>query len=194
MTERNDGMIIQDHPRADQRNWRPGDTDDEGWANEEDAALKKLIDRKILRTVERLRTLTRLPPEMIAAAIFPYIRIDQIMDMAVYLEEVAKCIGKQMQWKCAECGKDIWFKDDVRVTVGQTGEMGATTTREIRRVRRDAHYCSPACRQKAFRVRKRVTNNPADASPETSRRNGSVIRETRSAVTPLQIIDAKEAA
>jgi hypothetical protein len=152
-------MAVPNHPHADQRNWQPGDTDDDDpdriipW--EQIIAMPRLRNRT-LRTLERMRKLMDFyPPEKLAAAISPHVRIDQIVEMAVYLEEVAKALGKQKEkWTCAECGKLVWCKHDVQLTVSDTGEMGRIVTRQIRIVRPDAHYCSNQCRQKAYRKRK----------------------------------------
>jgi hypothetical protein len=120
---------------------------------------KQVTAKSVLRTLERLRVLTQYySVESVAAAISPNFRIDQIAEMMVYLEQVAKAVGKRMQWKCAECGRDIWFRDDV-----------LAKTRQIQRVRRDAHYCSQACRQKAFRQRKHVTDRVANTTVQLSR-------------------------
>jgi hypothetical protein len=125
--------------------------------HDEERILEKLIRKKLVRTFKRSLTLmTRLPPEMIANYIFPDIRIDQVADLIVSLEEVARCIGKKMQWKCAECGKDIWFKDDL-----------PNLQRVIQRKRRNSRYCSQACRQRAYR--KRVTATPSDTKAKASR-------------------------
>jgi hypothetical protein len=103
-----------------------------------------------------MHRLGRIPPEVLAAVISPHIRIDQIVEMKMYLEEVVKAVINKMQWKCAECGRDMGFKDDK-----------LTRTREVLRTRRDARYCSPACRQKAFR--KRVTHRAANTTAQPSR-------------------------
>jgi DNA-directed RNA polymerase subunit RPC12/RpoP len=142
-----------------------------------DATLERRLVQHILRTLERLQRLTRVPPEMVAETIFPHVRLDQIVEASLYLEKVARCINKQMQqmqWKCAECGHEVWFKDDL-----------LRQSREIKRVRRDAHYCSPACRQKAFRKRKRVTASPLSALDKPLPRDNSGAVSDRLAVTPV---------
>jgi hypothetical protein len=122
-----------------------------------EAAMKKFIRKKLVRTFKRALVLTRLPPEAIADSIFPDIRIDQVVDLIESLEKVARCIAKKMQWKCAECGKDVWYADDVanrkRVIIASK--------------RRDSRYCSQACRQRAYR--KRVTATPSDTKAKASR-------------------------
>jgi hypothetical protein len=184
-----DEMTAPNHPHADQRNWQPGDTDDGPLISLEDLLAIPRVRGRVLRTLERLRLLTRIPPEMIATALFSHIRIDQVLDVIMYLEEVAGCISKQMQWKCAECGKDIWFEDDTQVTLGQTSkQMRVTRTRKVKRVRHDPRYCSQACRQKAFRKRKRVTAHPPNTAAEPSRPDDLVIVQNELAVTPDPVV------
>jgi hypothetical protein len=171
MTDHDDEMTIPNHPHADQRNWQPGDTDDDDLITWEQIFAIPRMRNGFLRTLERMRRMMGIPPEKLAAGISPYIRIDQVLEVAMYLEEVAECMGKQMpQWKCAECGRDIWFKDSVSVTVNPDGKLVRSRRREIQLVRRDAHYCSQACRQKAYRKRKAALRQ--EASPRPSSRNG----------------------
>src|SRR5262249_28202507 len=105
--------------------------------------------------------LTRVPAEMIAKIIFPYVSIDQIVEAKLYLEKIAEEIGKQMRWKCTECGKDIWCEVDL-----------IKQTRTVKRIRRDARYCSQACRQRAFRKRKRVMGHISDTAAQPSLHDG----------------------
>jgi hypothetical protein len=118
--------------------------------------MRKRSSKNAIRTFKRSLRWTRLPPEMIADLIFPQIRIEQVVELMSFLEEVVLCIGKKMQWKCAECGNDIWYKDDL-----------LKRQREIQRKRRNSRYCSQACRQRAYR--KRVTATPGDAKAKASR-------------------------
>jgi hypothetical protein len=112
--------------------------------------------RSAIRTLKRLHRLTRVCPESVAKAIPPHVRIDQVTEMMVYLEDVVRAMAKQMQWKCTECGRDLWFNDNA-----------LTRKREIQRIRRDAHYCSQACRQKAFR--RRVAGRASNTTAQPSR-------------------------
>jgi ferredoxin len=167
-----DEMIIPNHPHLNQSNWQPGDTDD-------DIRSDAITAKSALRTLERLQALTRVPAEMLVDTIYggieqaikdmgitPRLRIDQLpgftaaqmVEASLYLQEVARLIGKRMEWKCVECGQDVWQKIDL---LKQTATW--------RRPRRDAHYCSQACRQKAFRKRKRVTANVSDTKAKPSR-------------------------
>jgi hypothetical protein len=154
----NDDLAVNSHPHADQRNWQPGDDDDLSAR----VSKSSITTTSAHRTLDRLLELTHIPPEALADSILPsrerlreeclrqglspeliakmpprihpLVRIDQLVGAAMYLQKVAACIGKKMEWKCAECGEDIWHKDDV-----------LRQTREIRRARRDALYCSQAC-------------------------------------------------
>jgi hypothetical protein len=113
----------------------------------------------------------------VAEAISPH-GMHKVLEAIVHLEEVAKCIGEMMpQWKCAECGKDIPFKDSVCVTVKPDGKPMLSKTREHRWVRHDARYCSQACRQKAYRKRKRVTAISSGTNAKLSRGDGSTVAE-----------------
>jgi hypothetical protein len=130
--------------------------------------------KRVLRMLERLRVFaTCVPPETLAEAIFPHIRVDQLVEAHQYLGEVANCIHQQMlaqmQWKCAACGNDIWFTEDL-----------TRRRREFRRVRRNARYCSQACRQKAYRKRKSVTAIPSNTEAKTSRVTVSAVQEAPS--------------
>jgi hypothetical protein len=145
LTETEDGGTTMKTPKAET-------TDSEAV----EAAMKKFIRKKLVRTFKRALVLTRLPPEAIADSIFPDIRIDQVVELIASLEKVARCIAKKMQWKCAECGKDVWYADDV-----------ANRKRVINRKRRNSRYCSQACRQRAYR--RRVTATPSDAKAKASR-------------------------
>ena len=159
-----DTIIPTSHPHADQRNWMPGDTDDDDDGGNPD--LRRRFQQHVLRTLERMREWPLLPPEILADLIFPHVSVAQIVEAHLYLEKIARCIDKKMRegkWKCAECGKDVWAK----IKLTKDG-----LKREYRYVRRDAHYCSQACRQKAFRKRKRVTATPSDTAAELSRRDG----------------------
>jgi hypothetical protein len=174
-----DEMTVPNHPHADQRNWQPGDTDDDDRLSIDDLKQLALRNRpnRLLRTFERMhKTLREIPAEAITALISPYVRIDEIVEMAQYLDEVATALGKQMQqWTCAGCGKPVWCKDDVRLTVSDAGKIGRMTNRQIRIVRPDAVYCSNACRQKAYRKRKAA-------------RYGKKTRGERKAVTKAEIV------
>jgi hypothetical protein len=170
MSEHDDDLIVADHPHADQRNWQPGDDDDDPDAPFDPANAPKRFVQFIIRPLTRLRRLMRLPPEMLADIIFQHVRID-ILDASQYLEKVAKSLDEKMrkgqQWKCAECGQDIWYKDDVQVELNSE-KPTLVRNRVIKRVRRDARYCSQACRQKAFRKRSRVTDRVLDTAAKPS--------------------------
>jgi hypothetical protein len=179
MNERDDELIIQNHPHADQRNWQPGDDDAEPELLSKET-FATIARPKVLRTLKRLRGLaTHLHPEDVADILFPHVPVAQIVEASLYLEKVAACIDKKMRegkWKCAECGQDVWAKIDLT----KDG-----LTRELRHVRRDAHYCSQACRAKAFR------NAQAQArcgysiryEGKAVTRNGSTVAESGLAVT-----------
>jgi hypothetical protein len=135
--------------------------------------------------LRRLLALTSVPAEVLADALFPsperlqemlreiglaefdldpsrirpVVSIAGIVAAKQYLEKLAFCLGKKMQCKCAECGGDMWAKMTNRLLL------------EVRQVRRDARYCSQACRQKAFRKRKRkrVTANASNTKVKASR-------------------------
>jgi hypothetical protein len=141
-------------------------------------ALGHRLEQQLSRTLERMRRWLRIHPDNIARFLFPHVPVVQILEMSQYLEKVARCIEKKMQWQCVECGKDVWAK----IKLTETGP-----TKELRYVRRDAHYCSPACRQKAFRKRKRVTASPSDATAKASRGNGSAATEGGLAVTQVSV-------
>jgi hypothetical protein len=156
-----DEMIVPDHPHADQRNWQPGDTDDDilTWEKVLQIFKKPGALNKTLRTLDRMRRLTTFfPPEKLADLISPHVHLDDIVWLAQYLEKVGNSLAKQKtQWTCAECGKLVWCTEDVQYSIGGTQKdpkVGCTTTRTVRRVRPDAVYCSNACRQKAYRKRK----------------------------------------
>jgi hypothetical protein len=87
----------------------------------------------------------------------PYVRIDHVTEAMVFLEQVCKAMDKNIQWKCAECGKNIWYKI-------KFDDLGPKKV--IQRTRRDANYCSQACRQRAFRKRKRVTDRVSDTTAQ----------------------------
>jgi hypothetical protein len=127
------------------------------------------MDRQIqhiLRTLERLRRLTYYAPEAIAEAISPHFRIQDVVEAIVHLEDVAKCMDKKMQWKCAECGRDM------HANIDPTNRV-----RVFRRVRRNARYCSAKCRQKAYRKRKHVTATASDTKVKPSRVTGLPFRK-----------------
>jgi hypothetical protein len=174
-----DEMTVPNHPHADQRNWQPGDTDDDELIDlEQYLALPRPLNR-VLRTLKRMRGLTGIPPKILAAVISPHVGIEQIIWMKEYLEELAAAFGKQMEKRtCAGCGKPVCFKDEREFSVGETPEdskIRATTTREYRVVRADAVYCSNACRQKAYRKRK-------------TPRYGKKARGDRKAVTKVESV------
>jgi hypothetical protein len=158
-------LTVADHPHADQRNWRPEDDDDR--------LLHDRLVRYFVRTFERLRKWQRIHPDDIVDLISPRVRIDQLIAASEWLHEIAKSMHERMikeqQLKCAECGSAIWFKDNVEMTISKDGKPMVTGTRETKQVRRDARYCSPSCRQKAFRKRKRVTDGTSDAPAQPSR-------------------------
>jgi hypothetical protein len=134
--------------------------------------------------LQRLLLLTRVPVQSLADSLFlsperfremlrvagitddfdadrmrPVVSIADIAGASEYLQKVAACLCKRMpQWECTECGKEVWFKMH-------------GLTKEVRRARRDAHYCSEACRQKAYRKRKRkrVTAKASDTKVKPSR-------------------------
>jgi hypothetical protein len=169
MVEQNmthDELIIPNHPHEDQRNWEPEDDD-------EDRLYHNRFVQYLVRTFTRLRKWQRVHPDDIADLIFPHVPLAQIVEAHLYLEKVARCIDKKMQWKCAECGKDVWAK----IKLTKNGLI-----KEHQYVRRDARYCSQSCRQKAFRKRKRVTANPPDTKAKPSPRDGYANAESTLAV------------
>jgi hypothetical protein len=99
-------MAVPDHPHADQRNWHPGDTDDDDgprFTFEQILAFPRIRNR-LVRTLKRVAKWSLFfPPELFAAAIIKHIRIDQVLDIAAWLEDVAKHIGKQMQQTTEVC-------------------------------------------------------------------------------------------
>jgi hypothetical protein len=161
MSEGDDEMTVSNHPHVNQRNWQPGDDDDRPVG-----ARREITKDSAVRTLMRLWSLSGVPPESLADALFPspehlqeairemgltwkvdparirpLVSLAQIIEAQQYLEKLAACLGKKMatlQWKCAECGNDVWAK------------MTAPLVLEVRRARRDARYCSQACRQKDF--------------------------------------------
>ena len=189
-----DDLIIPSHPHADQRNWQPGDDDG--------ARRGAITEASAVRTLKRLLALTGVPAEVLADALFPSperlretiremgltLEVDparirpsvsavQILEAKEYLEKLAVCLLKKMktqQCKCAECGNDIWY--EIKIRDGQP-------VQEVKRVRRDARYCSQACRQKAFRKRKRVTDWASDTTAKPSRRDTSRVADETSPVT-----------
>jgi hypothetical protein len=120
-----------------------------------------------LRTLERLRVLTQVPAETLAEAIFAHVRVAQIVEMMAFLEKVARLMDKKMQWKCVECGQEMWAK----IQMTKNGP-----TKEHRHIRRDARYCSQSCRQKAFRKRKRVTDRGSNTTAQPSRTTDNLPR------------------
>jgi hypothetical protein len=172
--EHDDELIIPDHPHSDRPNWRPDDDYDEVFDPAKPSS-KRLV-QFILRPFARLRRLMLLSPELLADIIFPLIPLVQIVEAHLYLEKVARCIDKKMkgQWTCAECGQDVWA--EIKPTVDGL-------KKEFRYVRRDARFCSQACRQKAFRKRKRVTAKASDGGKAVPR-DGSTVAESSAAVTP----------
>jgi hypothetical protein len=103
--------------------------------------------RYVLRTLTRLnRIAKKVPAEDLAAALLPHPhRYDLLLFLATYLNDVEEFglpLAKAQWRRCAECGHEL----DCR----------------FYSIRSDAHFCSPKCRQKAYR--KRVT---ARASPGT---------------------------
>jgi hypothetical protein len=174
-----DEMNIPNHPHLNQRNWQPGDTEDD------DVRSGTITESGARRTLARLQELTRVPAEKLVDTIYgsieraikdmgitPRLRIDQLpgftaaqmIEASMYLQKVARLIDKRMEWKCVECRQDVWAK----IKVTKDG-----LTKEYRFVRRDAHYCSQACRQKAFRKRKGkgegVTANVSNTKTKPSR-------------------------
>ena len=97
--------------------------------------------------------------EIDPARIRARVTIAQIVEAIQYLEKVAGCLDKKMREEglctCTECGKEIWF---------EIGRRGGAPVQVVKHVRRGARYCSQACRQKAFRKRKRAT----DRAPNTA--------------------------
>jgi hypothetical protein len=92
----------------------------------------------------------------VAAALAPHVEGSLIQELGEFLETVAyymKKIQTKEQYdplpKCIECGKDI----EHDLTVYET-------------YRKDVRYCSPRCRQRAYR--KRVTENNSNRAKETS--------------------------
>jgi len=88
--------------------------------------------QSIRRTLVRLNTVTRYSEEAIAKALLPHVKADQIQFLSEYLSDVAELMRKDdvVVRRCAECGDSIPSRTDAR-------------------------YCSPRCRQRAYR--KRVT-------------------------------------
>ena len=175
-----DELVVPNHPHVDQRNWHAGDDDDEY-----EKALSKFIDRKILRTWKRLRTLMRVPPVNVAERLLPHVSVSEVLDAGIYLQVLAHFMVKQTQWKCAECGRDVLVAgSSVQVDVDEsTRSPEVTRTMQVRQVRRDARYCSATCRQKAFRKRKRVTDRASDTTAKPSTCDGCVDAESSLTVT-----------
>jgi hypothetical protein len=161
-----DDLAVNSHPHVEQRNWQPGDDDELPSDEITIESFRRLLEPRVLRTLKRMRRLAQhLHPEDLADLLFPHVPVVQIIEASLYLEKVADCIDKKMregQWKCVECGQDVWAK--IKLT-----KDGLGLTREHRYVRRDAHYCSKACRQKAFRKRKRVTAKVSDTKAKPLR-------------------------
>jgi hypothetical protein len=172
---------VPHHPHSDQRNWRPGDDEDHPVRG---ASRRVITSTGAVRTLRRLLSLKGVPPEVLADALLPsperlqemiremgltrevdrarirpLVTIPQIVEAIQYLEKLALCLEKKMQegrlCKCAECGMDVWL--EIVLEDGEPKKL-------VKHVRRGAHYCSPACRQKAFRKRRRVTDHPSDTA------------------------------
>jgi hypothetical protein len=193
-----DELIIPNHPHVDQRNWQPGDDDDRPGGG----ARREITEGSAVRTLRRLLSLTGVPPEELADALFPsperlqemiremgltyevdrarirpLVSISQIVEAKQYLEKLAACFIKKMemqQCKCAECGNDIWRKIKIK---------DRELVCEVKRVRRGARYCSAKCRQKAFRKRKRVTDRVSDTTAKPSPCDGYIDAESSLTVT-----------
>jgi hypothetical protein len=98
--------------------------------------------RSILRTLARLRILTRVPTEDLADALVPHMKPGDVRFLAEYLHDVAELMGKRRpQRQCLECGKLL---DSAFFSL-----------------RSDARYCSAECRQASFRKRRRNGSSTA---------------------------------
>jgi len=140
----------------------------------DDPNLERAILRKVRRTLARMEALTRVNPnflaEMLAKESPHYMK--RLLLMSLHLELTA---GRMNQIaparKCAACGFPLGFAVD---------EEGLGLERIPRA---DAHYCSPRCRQKAHRKRRRVAAGTAPATTKPSRRNGSSSADDNISVT-----------
>jgi len=120
-------------------------------------ARKPLTVESVLRTVARVKALRKLGGDKdVAVALAPHVTGSLIQELREFLETVAhymKKIQTTEQYdplpKCIECGKDI------------SHDLTAHET-----YRKDVRYCSPRCRQRAYR--KRVTENNSNRAKETS--------------------------
>lgn len=127
-----DGTISpNDHPHADQRNWQPSDDDPPRHVTTD-------LDR-FIRSVRRLnKLLLRYGDEKLAKALIERgITRGLVLSTGEILGDVGSLIPEDPWPKCAVCGG---FGE------GRAGGVDTLT-------RANNIYCSPKCRQKAYRAR-----------------------------------------
>jgi hypothetical protein len=119
--------------------------------------------RYVLRTLGRLKRIAnKVPAEQLAAALQPHLHSERLSYLSRYLSDVAEYANQAAKRQCAVCGLEL----DSR----------------IYSVRSDARYCSPGCRQKAYR--KRVTARASPTKIDASRRDASLATGSNLSVTP----------
>src|SRR5262249_15793944 len=144
-----------------------------------DPALERFVLRKVLRTLDRLDRYTRIFNYKLLANILakhsPH-HARRLSKMSIYLELIAEAMfpAQSAARQCAGGGLALGF------TFGL--DKQGPVLNFHRTPRADALYCSPRCKQKAFRKR-RVTTSPAPAMTEPLPRDASPQAREHLAVT-----------
>jgi hypothetical protein len=104
--------------------------------------MKQLTRQFLRRTLERMKELAKVDPQEAAAALKDMkVRFSDMVLTKCWLEDVAAIMAKTAVQTCVECGGPVNYKmiapDHVEVAYGRT----------------DRRYCSPKCRQRAYRKR-----------------------------------------
>jgi hypothetical protein len=122
----------------------------------------------VLRTLARVKALAalRFNEAELAELLLSYYEPGEIRYFADYLESLADAMLRQAPTlRCAACDKNL-----------RSGFF---------QPRRNGKYCDDACRQKAYRERRRVTLQPAVPPLEASRRDDASPHTSTRSVTEL---------
>ena len=139
--------------------------------------MKSLSVQFVRRTLARMKTLTFVDEEVLAAALPKILNVQDpkglIDRVTAYLEGVAVRMKEAPAPTCAECGEEL---DAVGRGLARALSVSYQTILQDQRLkdrRSDHRYCSPKCRQKAYR--KRVA---AKTRPKKRSRHGDTSRIT----------------
>ena len=130
----------------------------------------------VRRTLARMKVLAQVDDKVLAAALPKILNVREpkgLIDRLVsYLEGVASHMDEPPARTCAECGKELDAK--WRELARAAGVSYQTILQDggFRNPRSDQRYCSPKCRQRAYRQRLRILR-ATHGAPRKSRNAGA---------------------